>query len=212
MKQLAISLTAFAAITFTTCNNGSNLSSVQKDTSIIDKLDKMDTGRAVTMPTGNATFVHASFTNVNADVAADVQEVASRYFHMKHALVNDDAAATKKGASMVLQVVSQFDNATFPAEQKSVYDSQIGAIKEHAQTIVTNDDLDAERMHFAELSKHMYELIKAFGVAKRLYYDHCPMALNNKGANWLNESLGIQNPYFKGTAMNTCGKVEKVIE
>jgi hypothetical protein len=33
-----------------------------------------------------------------------------------------------------------------------------------------------------------------------------------KGANWLNESLDIQNPYFKGTAMNAFGKVEKLIE
>jgi hypothetical protein len=57
----------------------------------------------------------------------------------------------------------------------------------------------------------MYELVKTFGAGKKVYYDHCPMAFNNKGANWLSESAAIKNPYM-GTKMPGCGSVEQVIE
>jgi len=123
-----------------------------------------------------------------------------------------DPAEAKNGATMMLQVISQFDNSLLAADQKTEYAKHISAIREHADAIVKSADINAERMHFAELSMHTYELIKAFGIGKKIYYDHCPMALDNKGANWLSESAAIQNPYFKGTEMNACVKVEQVIE
>jgi len=137
--------------------------------------------------------------------------VTSHYFHVKHALVNNDAAEAKNGATMMLQVISQFDNSLLPADEKAAYTVHITAIKEHADAIIKSAHVDAQRMHFAELSMHEYELIKAFGAGKKIYYDHCPMAFNSKGANWLSESAAIQNPYM-GTKMPECGSVEQVIE
>ena len=177
-----------------------------------DKMGMNDTNKAASIATADAPVINASFTNVSTDVAAHIAEVASHYFHIKHALVSNDAAETKNGATMMLQVISQFDNAVLPKDQKTVYTKHITAIKEHADAIIKSADVDAERMHFAELSAHTYELIKAFGAGKKIYYDHCPMALDSKGANWLSESAEIQNPYFKGTDMNACVKVEQVIE
>ena len=87
----------------------------------------------------------------------------------------------------------------------------VDAIKEHADAIVKSADVDAERLHFSELSSHTYELVKAFGAGKKIYYDHCPMAFNGKGANWLSEASAIQNPYM-GTKMPECGSVEQIIE
>jgi len=38
---------------------------------------------------------------------------------------------------------------------------------------------------------------------------HCPMAANDKGADWLQESADeVQNPYF-GARMPHCGKIVK---
>jgi len=76
---------------------------------------------------------------------------------------------------------------------------------------VKSADINAERTHFSQLSANAYELVKAFGAGKKIYYDHCPMAFDNKGANWLNDVAAIQNPYL-GSKMPDCGSVEQVIE
>jgi Cu(I)/Ag(I) efflux system membrane fusion protein len=41
-----------------------------------------------------------------------------------------------------------------------------------------------------------------------IYVQHCPMADNNKGADWLSKEKEIKNPYF-GNSMLTCGEVTK---
>ncbi len=210
MKHLVITILAVAAITLAACNSGSKTSE-KKDTMNSDQMAKMDSANNTSTEKVDAPVIKASFANVNADVTAHINEVLSHYFHVKHALTNDDAPEAKNGATMLLQVISQFDNSLLSAEQKAEYSKHIGAIKEHADAIVKSADINAERMHFSELSTHTYELIKAFGAGKKIYYDHCPMAFKGKGANWLNESVAIQNPYM-GTKMPDCGSVEQVIE
>lgn len=209
MKQLVIAILAVAAISFAACNSGDKSSEKQNEVAK-DKMN-MDSSTPTSTETVNAPVVKASFTNVSADVTAHIKEVLSHYFHVKHALTNDDAAEAKNGATMLLQVISQFDNSLLAADQKAEYTKHINAIKEHADAIVKSKDLDAERMHFSELSTHTYELLKAFGAGKKIYYDHCPMALNNKGADWLSENAKIENPYM-GKKMPECGSVEQVIE
>jgi hypothetical protein len=209
MKTILFSVLAISIITFTACNSGGK-SSEKNDEANHDHM-AMDSGSTTSTETVNAPVVKASFTNVNADITAHINEVLSHYFHVKHALTKDDAGEAKNGATMLLQVISQFDNSLLPADQKVEYTKHISAIKEHAEAIVKSADVDAERMHFGELSTHTYELVKAFGAGKKVYYDHCPMAFNNKGANWLNENAAIQNPYM-GTRMPECGSVEQVIE
>ena len=212
MKQLVIAILAVSAITFAACSSGSsNQSAEKKDTMNSDQMAAMDKSSDAVDAAVNAPVIKASFTNVSADVTSHIKEVVSHYYHIKHALVSNDAAEAKNGATMMLQVISQFDNSALPADQKSAYNMHITAIKKHADAIVKSTDVDAERMHFSELSTHMYELVKAFGTGEKIYYDHCPMALNSKGASWLSESAEIHNPYFS-TEMNSCAKVEQVIQ
>ena len=210
MKRIFVGLLALAAITFAACNNSGNSTSEKKDGMNHDHMT-MDSISSAASEKADAPVIKASFTNVSADVSAHISEVMSHYFHVKHALTKDDATEAKSGATMLLQVISQFDNSLLASGQKTEYSKHVNAIKEHADAIIKSADVDAERMHFAELSAHTYELVKAFGAGKKVYYDHCPMAFNNKGANWLNESASIQNPYM-GTKMPECGSVEQVIE
>lgn len=210
MKQLITAFLAISVIAFAACSNSANKTSGKKDSMSSDHM-AMDTGKTNSGETVDAPVIKTSFTNVTTGVAAHITEVVSHYFHIKHALTKDDAAEAKNGATMMLQVIGGFDNSLLPAGQKPEYRQHINAIKEHADAIVKSADVDAERMHFAELSEHTYALVKAFGAGKKVYYDHCPMALNSKGANWLNDAAAIQNPYM-GSKMPECGSVEQVIE
>ena len=210
MKQIIIAILSVSVIAFAGCNNSANQTSEKKDSMSSDHM-VMDSSKTNSGETVNAPVTSASIKNVSADVAAHITEVMSHYFHIKHALTKDDAAEAKDGATMMLQVISSFDNSLLPAAQKTEYSKHINDIKEHADAIVKSADVAAERTHFAELSAHMYELAKAFGAGKKVYYDHCPMAFNGKGANWLNDAAAIQNPYM-GSKMPECGSVEQVIE
>lgn len=209
MKQSVIAILAMSAITFAACNSN-NQPAEKKDPMSHDKM-AIDSVSIAPTEKVDAPVIKASFVNVSADVSAHISEVMSHYFHIKHALTKDDAAEAKNGATMLLKVISKFDNSLLSVGQKEEYSKHISAIKEQADAIVKSTDVDAERTHFAELSAHTYELVKAFGAGKKVYYDHCPMAFNSKGANWLNENAVIQNPYM-GTKMETCGKIEQVIE
>jgi len=44
-----------------------------------------------------------------------------------------------------------------------------------------------------------------------VYYQFCPMAIDNKGAYWLSEESDIKNPYF-GDAMLTCGETKETLK
>jgi Cu(I)/Ag(I) efflux system membrane fusion protein len=63
-----------------------------------------------------------------------------------------------------------------------------------------------QRNHFKQLSAHLSNGIKLFGVDQKIYEQFCPMADNNKGAYWLSTTKEITNPYF-GEAMLTCGEI-----
>ena len=47
-------------------------------------------------------------------------------------------------------------------------------------------------------------------VAGELYVAHCPMAFDDAGANWLQKTRRIANPYY-ATQMKLCGTVERTI-
>jgi Cu(I)/Ag(I) efflux system membrane fusion protein len=55
-------------------------------------------------------------------------------------------------------------------------------------------------------------VVVQFGIpdTRQLYRIHCPMAFNNKGADWLQADKDIRNPYF-GASMLSCGEVTEEI-
>ena len=77
----------------------------------------------------------------------------------------------------------------------------------------TAPDIAKLRVHFASLSE---ALLGYFGsqpnpLTAPLVVAHCPMALDGKGAKWLQTGEGLRNPYY-GAEMLTCGSVESTIK
>jgi len=60
------------------------------------------------------------------------------------------------------------------------------------------------------LSKNMYVLMKSVKPEAPVYYQHCPMYRDGKGANWLSTQKKIENPYL-GQSMATCGSIVETI-
>jgi Cu(I)/Ag(I) efflux system membrane fusion protein len=82
-------------------------------------------------------------------------------------------------------------------------------LSEAAGMIENAENLGSQREHFAMLSENILEMTESFGLEKdKVYKQFCPMAFNDKGANWLSEIEEIRNPYF-GDDMLTCGEVKE---
>jgi hypothetical protein len=81
-----------------------------------------------------------------------------------------------------------------------------------AAQITGAKDIETQRTIFASLSDQFIALLKESGLESgELYVAHCPMALNDKGAQWVSNSKEIRNPYY-GESMLTCGSVKETLD
>jgi len=81
--------------------------------------------------------------------------------------------------------------------------------KEQLEHIVKSP-IDHQREHFEVLSTDLNDLITLIGTDQVLYRDFCPMYNSGKGATWISEKEGIENPYY-GSKMFNCGKIQDKI-
>ncbi len=87
-----------------------------------------------------------------------------------------------------------------------------GSIAASAAKITAATSLETQRSHFATLSNALTERIKNAEIENgEIYVDYCPMALDNKGANWLSSNTEIRNPYY-GEEMLTCGEIKDTLK
>ena len=71
-------------------------------------------------------------------------------------------------------------------------------------------DIEALRKRFHPATMRLLAVQKFAGNSSGsvLYVMHCPMAFNNKGADWLQRDKTLVNPYF-GASMLHCGSIKK---
>jgi hypothetical protein len=127
-----------------------------------------------------------------------VNGVYQHYVHLTTALINGDSAEAKVAGTAIAESAKELTNA--------------GAIADNAQKIAAASTLAAQREVYALLSNDVITLVKSSGLSSgELYVDYCPMANNDKGANWLSAVKDIRNPYF-GDEMPNCGEVQETIK
>ena len=207
MKKIILGIATVTLVVITSCNSNDK-SSKKNDTSKMNT----DTTKTVTTDNSQITEVTHSFTNVDPKAAASLKTVVEHYLHIKNALVSNDGNEAASGGKAMADAISKVDKSLLSAEQKKVYDDVEDDLKEHAEHIGANgSNIEHQREHFTMMSEDVYELVKAFGGGQTLYYDHCPMANDNKGAMWLSEIKEVKNPYFGGK-MNECVKVPEIIK
>jgi len=88
----------------------------------------------------------------------------------------------------------------------------IQELKKYSDRVAISASIKKQREAFKPLSESMIGLASSFSdLDQPIYVQHCPMADNNKGANWLSFKDKVENPYF-GDAMLSCGSVTKTIQ
>jgi len=153
--------------------------------------------------------VAVTFTDVDPGVSSFMKSMTRDYLGVKNALVAARAEEAGSAASGMLTAMKNFDKSLLSADQKQVFDEAETGLREEVEKISGLDDIEKQRALFPVMSKHMYEMVKAFGAGMTLYHDHCPMYQD--GSMWLSETMEIRNPFY-GEKMMTCGSPVEMIQ
>ena len=207
MKKTIFAVAVVAAFTFASCSSENAAETTEATAMHQEGTD----GDAATAATSTSIVVETpDFESVAEPLQQQVDQLVSQYLELKDALVASDAAAAKAAATEVLTVAKAMPVATLPAEEKAYAEEKTATVISAAEAMAGASDVEAQRAHLEHLSEAVFSLAKAFDAAgQTLYYQHCPMALNDKGAYWLSANNEIQNPYF-GDKMLKCGSTEEV--
>jgi copper chaperone CopZ len=137
--------------------------------------------------------------------------VYSAYFAVKDALVKTDGKTTSTAASELMKAIDAVKNETLSAEHQTLWAKYKPLLALDAEHINGTTKTDHQREHFSALSGSMYAVMKAAKPGTKVYLDHCPMAFDGKGADWLSKDKEIKNPYY-GSQMLGCGSVKETIQ
>lgn len=160
---------------------------------------------------------NTSEKGVNYNISIDestkqaIQPIMSTYLEMKDALVSDDFNKAKALGIQLLTSTNKVNMGLFKGNSHEVWMTLQNEIKSELIDIEQFKDLDEVRNAFVNLSNSMIVLANTFKPNETLFVLHCPMANNNKGADWLSSSKEIRNPYY-GAAMLACGEVKDTIK
>ncbi|CAM3996605.1 DUF3347 domain-containing protein [Flavobacterium cucumis] len=141
----------------------------------------------------------------------ELQTVFDTYFLLKDVLITSDASATSTAAEKLVTALNNVKMDKLEMDVHMVWMKVFNQLKTDATQIATAKDIKKQRHHFVTLSNEMYSLMKVAKYDTTVYYQHCPMANDGKGANWLSKENEVKNPYY-GSRMLTCGKTVETLK
>jgi hypothetical protein len=127
-----------------------------------------------------------------------ISGIYTDYLKLKDALVAAHVDDAKSAAKLLVKGLKNYTGC----ENTAVI----------AQKLVDAKDIATQRKEFTGLSSDVIALFKHADIsAGAIYVQHCPMANNGDGGDWLAAEKKIQNPYY-GAEMMECGAVIEEIK
>lgn len=139
-------------------------------------------------------------------------EVLQAYLEIQAALASDDLRRALTGVGHTARAVAALEATQLQGPQQERWRELFSNQRDALRKMQEASDLTTLRSCFAIFSEALRALIKQFGIAPQqpVYVIHCPMAFDGRGANWLQSSPQVRNPYF-GAQMLGCGEVTETI-
>ena len=171
-KLLVIALFALVA-----CKNGEN------------KYPANDSATSVALTKGsNTDALSTGLSNLMTD-----------YYKLKNSFVKEDTSEIKLNALQLSK-----DAAIVPVKQMKADVTIIENANVSIQSIIAQiqglngeASLEDKRKDFQTMSEQLYDLLRIIQYDKEVvYHFNCTKAFNDNGANWLDNSSKVENPYM----------------
>ncbi|WET70061.1 DUF3347 domain-containing protein [Sphingobacterium sp.] len=159
---------------------------------------------------GVQTTIQPSANTKSADEKTAFAQLTNLYFALKDALVKTDAVAAAAQAEAFQAAIKAVDMNKLSHDEHTVWMKVMNKLATDAAGITKNKDVAKQRVAFASLSNTLYELLKVSKVDGPIYYQHCPMFNEGKGAHWLSKENAVKNPFF-GAQMISCGSTVETL-
>ncbi len=143
------------------------------------------------------------------ELAASIENVLIAYGVGQDALAEDDFEGYIASLPALEKEIALVDTRDADADAAAVWTSVRGRL---LPSRAPTDIADARTL-FEASARAAIELARAFGAgdAKSAWaVANCPMAFDNRGAEWLQRGVTINNPYF-GSTMLRCGDITERI-
>lgn len=153
-------------------------------------------------------------TTTQTEEAIDLtalEAVYEIYFEVKDELVQTEAATTSAKAKQLKIALDKVKMGELQQDVHMVWMKVMNDLKSDTDKITNATNIEKQRASFISLSENIYQLLKVSKTEEPIYFQHCPMANNGKGANWLSKENQVKNPYF-GSKMMNCGKTIETIK
>jgi Cu(I)/Ag(I) efflux system membrane fusion protein len=146
------------------------------------------------------------------DFRKQIWGVVEKYLSIQDALASDDKEGAARAGGETLEALSAVDMSLVSGNAHNVWMDNSTKMKTALDKIKEAEGIELMREGFKELSNELIAVVGQFGIYpdKTLYKINCPMAFNDKGADWLQTDKDTRNPYF-GASMLKCGQVMEVI-
>ncbi len=150
---------------------------------------------------------------VPPEFKAQLDGVFDAYFAIQDALSHDRFNEAQTGARQLQKALTAVESNLIPNDGRGPWMAESSSLTKNSSAISSAKDIEAARAAYEHLSNGLITLVKKYGSSGKqpIRRYHCPMAFNDRGADWLQNKEGLENPYF-GSAMFTCGVLKEIIE
>jgi membrane fusion protein, copper/silver efflux system len=143
----------------------------------------------------------------------ELGELLLQYLEIQEALASDDFPRAREGGDKFAAGLKEMDMGLLKGEAHGIWMETLGTLNKGVKTLTAAEDMETARKGFESLSTGMSLVIERLGVEIKgpIFELYCPMAFDNRGAAWLQQSEDIRNPYF-GAMMLECGEVKRQLK
>jgi Cu(I)/Ag(I) efflux system membrane fusion protein len=156
---------------------------------------------------------HERITGLPHGFTGELTPVYDAYFDLHAALADDKQPAARAAVGELHQRIAAIDAGSLGEPAEDAW-QRVSTRLADATALKSDDgDWDELRTGFEDIAAAMIDLDYYFGHPDTGAYfvTFCPMAFNNRGAYWLQNTKAITNPYF-GHKMLKCGKITDEIQ
>jgi Cu(I)/Ag(I) efflux system membrane fusion protein len=136
-----------------------------------------------------------------------IDGILTVYFEIHDALYQNQAGKARKQGENFVKALKAVDMGLLKGNAHMAWMRELGDLDQQAKTLEKTSDINKQREAFYLMSESLTSVVKRFGTGGKqaVIQFHCPMAFENRGAHWLQNKTGVQNPYF-GPVMPQCGE------
>jgi len=147
---------------------------------------------------------------VPAKFRQSLEPIYAAYFVVWGGLKEDQAEVAAGGYHALHQALTGVETGLLTPAKQRAWKTIEEPLMMRSMAAMKESNIEELRKHFEAVSEAALAMERTFGhTGKSSHYEmFCPMAMENRGASWLQESDTLLNPYF-GASMLQCGEVRE---